>query len=518
MKKVFLTIFFSSLSILLGYFAAIHPFEIPDEQSHYATVHFLVTEGRLPTMKDPKNLSQEEMLTEEIFGTLEGQNKYSYHPEFRLEYLDSIVGKYEAEIKSFNTQDNRRTYINHQAALYPPLYYYLDAIFYRLVYQADIITRVFASRFLSVIITALIPFVAYLAGRRIWPEEKHAKILALLVFFFPMTTYVGVGVNSDNLHNLLFGLSLVLSLDLIKSGFTPKRSLLISFIIGLDLMTKPQGYILVPIFMAAVLTRWRWNEYKIWLKNLPYLLIPALLIAGWQEIPKFVFGFDAQGSTAYLARSINYGGVENFKIFLTGYLNTHVREIVVWYWGVFKWFGVLLPKPFWWLANRLVVLSIIGLIIHFYRDLKAKKISWHTRFIVFSFLANLTYAAALFFFDWQFYQEYGRSLGLQARYYLPLLIVQLAVIYLGLLNLAWTAKLKSWVSTGIVFFFLALQLGSLYTQLSSYYDLWPLPKLIMQLSQYKPVYAKGPWYYLYLPLYLAGIIGFVKFALGIRKK
>ena len=512
MKKDYLIILLASLFTLLGFLVFTHPFEIPDEQSHFASVNFLVEEGRMPTMNDPKNLSLEEQTTERIFGIMsEGENKYSYHPEFKVEYTNTRVGKYEQEIKLLNTPENRSTYTIHQSALYPPLYYWFASIFYRLVNQKDIILRLFTTRFASLIISSFIPVVAYLIGKVIYQKEKLAKTLAMLTLFFPMSTYLGVGINSDNLHNLLFSLAILLSLQLIKQGPSKFLSLWIGIIVGLDLLTKPQAYILFPIFATAFFIRWRFNEFKQWFKLLPYLILPILFIAGWQEIPKFFT------SNPYIAKVSPFGTLSHFKTYSLGFFKTFSTEMIVWYWGVFKWFGVIMPRFSWWLANRILGLAVIGIVIKLYKDIKAKKITYISKVIIFSILANLIYLLALFWFDWQFYQEYGRSLGIQPRYYLPLLTTQMFLLLTGLLELGWTQKIKNIITLGLVIFFLGLHITSLYTQISSYYDLWPLTTLFTQMSQYKPFFAKGAWWYLWVPLYFTGITSFTKWTITTKK-
>lgn len=515
MKYFFLAV----ASILLVYSVVTFPFEIPDENAHYSSINFLNYMGRMPIMRDKDNLSVEELETEKIFGIVEGQNKYSYHPDFRMEYLPGLVGKYENEIKQLNTDSNRKTFSTYQAATYPPLYYRLSLPFYRLVGSSDILTRVFVTRLSSVILTGITIVVAYYLGLLVFSSKSYAVTLAFMTLFFPMTGYVGSGVNSDNLHNLLFGVASLLSLKLIRDGWSRNLSFYIGIVIGLDLITKPQGYILFPIFAIAVLIRWRWDEWRLWFKNLPIIMIPVLLIAGWQELPKLILGNDSVGVISYSARTTNYGGMENFKIFFTAYLKTHATEMIVWYWGVFKWFGVIMPHFWWWVANRLLGLSFIGIIIGFMKDFRLKKLSWNSRVILFTIFANLAYIAALGWFDWQFYQEFGRSLGLQPRYYMPLLITQMAFILIGLTNLAWNQRVKEWIRRGIIIFFVGLQLTSLYIQLKSYYDLYPIHAFIDQISQYKPFYGKGSWWYLWFTLYFAGIITSTTIALkGDQKK
>ncbi len=504
MSKFLLII--SSLVITLIYSFSIHPFEVPDENAHFSSLIFLDNQGRMPTILDQDNLTLEELETEKIFGIVEHQNKYSYHPEFRMEYSSDTVGLYEEKIKSFNTESNRTTYDTYQAATYPALYYWITLPFYNLVKSSDILTRLYISRLSSVILTLLLVFTSYHIGNLVFKSKKYGYTLAVMTLFFPMTTYIGAGVNSDNLHNLLFSSATLLALKLIKDGWSHNLSLLIGTVIGLDLITKPQGYILIPIIALAVVIRWQWGEWRSILSSLFYLLTPIFLLAGWQELPKLILGNSTVGVTSYTARVVEHGGLENFKIFFSGYLRTHLTEMIVWYWGVFKWFGVILPRPLWWIGTRLIGLSVIGLTIKFYQDFRSRRLSGETRFVIFALGANLIYIAALGWFDWQFYQEYGRSLGLQPRYYMPLLISQLALILMGLTSLSWNETAKEWIRRGVIFFFLGLQLTSFYVQLKSYYDLVPVSTLINQISQYKPWFAKGSWWYLWFPLYFAGII------------
>jgi hypothetical protein len=278
-------------------------------------------------------------------------------------------------------------------------------------------------------------------------------------------------------------------------------------VIGLDLLTKPQAYILFPIFALVIIIRWRWGEWKTILTSTIYVLVSVLVIAGYQEIPKFF------GGNPYAVQTVLNGGLDNFKIFISGYIHTHLAEMPVWYWGVFKWFGVVLPRPWWWIATRLIALAFLGILIRFYKDWRSRTISHESRFVLFTLGANVIYALALLWFDWQFYQRFGRSLGLQARYYMPLLATQMGVMLYGLSQLAPNSTLRDWVRKGLTIFFLGLQLTSLYTQLASYYDFTSLPIFIDQLSQYKPFFAKGIWWYLWFSLYFIGIFSATRLAL-----
>src|SRR3989339_328111 len=175
MKSTLKRLVFASALILLGNLMLIHPFETPDEQAHLATVHYLYIEGRIPRIDDEFDLSKEAQLTEEVFGIMSmGQNKYSFHPEYRMEDATGLVGLYENKIKSYNTPENKNVYSVKQAASYPPLYYAIASIFYRKFYHSDIILRLFMTRFASLLISLFIPLVTFFVGKRILGGNKKA--------------------------------------------------------------------------------------------------------------------------------------------------------------------------------------------------------------------------------------------------------------------------------------------------------------------------------------------------------
>lgn len=506
-------LFLGSFLVTLFFALITQPFEPPDENAHFSSLQFLANEGRMPTLKDTDNLTLEELQVEEIFGVVEGQNKYSYHPEYRLEYLSGLIGKYEADIELLNTPALRHSYSTFQAATYPPLYYLLTLPVYRVVEPQTFLPRLFLSRLPGVFMTSLTVVVTYYLGLALFSTPAMAATLATLYLFFPMTTYLGAGINSDNLHNLLFTLATYFLVQILRCGYERKYLLAFGTILGLDLLTKPQAYILLPLYLLVVIIRFRYREWRTILISFVYVLLPALLLAGWQELPKFVLGSSALGATAYVATSSVFSGSAHFSTFLRGYLHTHLAEMPVWYWGVFKWFGVLLPKPAWWLGVRLLFLAGLGWLFALYRAYRNRTLSQLLPPVLFLVGGNLIYLSAIFWFDWQFYQQFGRSLGIQPRYYFPLLSTQLALILWGICSLGWNNLTQRYCRTGILIFFFCLHLVGLYTQLNAYYDLSSFNVFISQLSQYKPAFAKGSGWYLWFSLYFLGIMSSLIFIL-----
>lgn len=509
MNSAIKNLLLSTLLVLLPISLTIHLFEVPDENAHYATVHYLFDQGRMPDRGDKNTHSLEEYQVEEIMGTLEGKNRYSYHPEYRIEQVDGVYGKYEDLINRLSIQENKSNYDGRRAAIYPPLYYILAQPYYAIAEGGSLIDRVFSVRFLSILITLVTVYFVYLIGVLVIGNTQGGFILSSLFILYPMTTYVGGGINSDNLHNLFTTIFIYLSLIVLTKSWTNKLSLSLGAIIGLDLLTKPQGYILMPITLLLFCFTYKQFPFKKFFQTSVYIALPILVLAGYQEIPKLL------STNPYIADSheIVVGGKSSFIDFTKGYIKTHLTEMPVWYWGVFKWFGLTLPKPFWWLATRLLLLAAIGVMIGLGKDLKLKKMSSQSKFVLFTIGANLIYAFALFFFDWQFYQQFGRSLGLQARYYMPLLATQLLLIYIGIKNLTSHQPYSQLLISGLVIFFVLLHLAGFYIQLSGYYDFTSPQIFLDQLSQYKPDYAKGNWWYLWGFIYLIGVSTIIKMSI-----
>ena len=85
----------------------------------------------------------------------------------------------------------------------------------------------------------------------------------------------------------------------------------------------------------------------------------------------------------------------------------------------------------------------------------------------------------------------------------------MALLMIGLFSFTSKASHKSLVARLLVIFFLWLQLGGLWTLLTSYYSTSSLPTLVNQVSQYKPIFAKGNVWYLYTMLYFTSIYAIV---------
>lgn len=496
-------VFFKTTIFVLGivtFWSLVTPiFEFPDEQAHIESVEFLAKHGRMPAGEE-WDMTAEMKGTQDYLGVFRdrfGNNSYTYHPEYNLIYTDSLIGEHESSILALNNSEMRDTYVWKEAARYPRLYYDYLSVWYRLVESRDIIFRAYVLRLGNSLLALVTAYIIYRAGLLIFRKHSHALTLTTLVMLQPMYTFLSAGINSDNLHNLLFALVIYTGLLIIQKGISLKLILLALCVIALDILAKPQGYIAIPIILVAILISI--IQSKKW-KLLGSLIILALVGLGaimspWNPYSSWINPSNVHGASL----------VE----FLRFSLNKLVAQNIVWYWGVFKWLGVVLPPIYWQLANRIVLVGGLGLLAYLIRVIKQKKLIAIPFITLYLLLATLIYTFAIYYFDWQYTKAVGYSIGVQARYLFPTISAQMALLMIGVLSLGWTPKLRLWLRRGLVIFILWIQLGALWRLLSSYYDLSSLNIFITQASQYKPDFAKGDLWYLYLVLYLLSLASIV---------
>ena len=98
LKLLLVAAFLNALSWII----LIPIWQYPDEQAHFAQVQDLAELGKVPT--GVPDTSYEIALSEKILGTERdnlGNNKYTYHPEYKPDYSTNLYGPQEEEITSY---------------------------------------------------------------------------------------------------------------------------------------------------------------------------------------------------------------------------------------------------------------------------------------------------------------------------------------------------------------------------------------------------------------------------------
>ena len=480
-KLFFIVIFIKNITWSLF----IPLWHFPDEQSHFGHVAYLAEGGQIP-MGRSQDLTEEIAISEQLLGTYRdkyGNNQFTFHPEYRLDYTNAFDGQHEQEIKNLPLS-SRSKFTDAESAYYPHFFYRISGLIYKLFYSQNLFIRVFALRLFWLFSYVLLIWLAYKIGQLIFPKSQFLAIaVATLTGFQPMLTFVSAGITSDNLHNLLFTALIYFCLKIWqKLDWYNLIGLVIVIILGI--ITKPQFLISLGIALPVLLIKL--------LKAKEYKLIGILSITITGLLPFFTQGriphFEAKAILAHP----DYSLWQHIKFTL----QHTFKEVLPWYWGVFRWLSLVLPRWVNQVMMRLLLVSGIGFAIKLIKWLKNKTKSSLEPGLGIIIWSALIYFLALLIWDFQHIRNSGFSFGIQGRYYFPTIVPHMVLLIIGLKSI--TKYLVFIVS----FWFILLSWIGFYTVTSSYFDTSSFNLFILQASQYKPFFAKNWWLISTLLLYL----------------
>ncbi len=462
----------------LLWISALPIFQTPDEQAHLAQLAYLAEHQvtKVPTNVD---LSLEIATTEELLGTRRdsyGNNKFTYHPEFNITYSKDQTGIFEVAMATLSGSA-RTVYVGGEAAHYPPLGYVTSLPFYYLAYDSSLIERIFASRLLNLIIHLLQVLVAYKIGKTIWKKEREALVLGILVSFQPMISFVAAGIHPDNLLNLLYSLGLLFLLRVIRDGLRLKHLVGLGIVLVLGFYTKQ---LIFPFFPLALATL----TYVL-LKKKRLLALGSSLVVLLGPIPLFFVPI----SLPYLPLATVH------HITLPEYLNFRLKRLVFemwpWYWGVFRWLSLALPREVMRLITRVALLASVGIGIYFLKVVtKRQPLTFEAKAAILFLVSTLTYIIYLFLWDFRLMDYLGFSQGLQGRYLFPNIVAHLALFQLGIMTLfSFRKRLQQAVLGVLAAAMVGLNVVSWWLLSTSYYGTeWQM--FLLRASQYKPDWIK----------------------------
>ena len=188
------------------------------------------------------------------------------------------------------TEDSRSTHEGHQ----PPLYYALMALPYAFLKAAgasnEIVWRTL--RLLGVVIGVAWIYLVYVLARECFKKDSYALATAAFASLIPTSGYMAGVINNEILIALLFTWSMIPILAYFKSGEMPmKRAISLGLLIGLAILVKAQGLVLIPTFLLACLAvcrRQRYADYKEALRGVGVVLGIAAVVCGWWFVRAWV--------------------------------------------------------------------------------------------------------------------------------------------------------------------------------------------------------------------------------------
>jgi 4-amino-4-deoxy-L-arabinose transferase-like glycosyltransferase len=411
----------------------------PDEDGHFAATQFVAEHLRLPGHAD--GFRADELA---LAADLADTGKLHNHPELRQAFSDGQTGPHEAELRALDPA-TRTSYaigapgkLNHTS----PLYYVLGAGIYRLAYGADLQGRVFAVRLFSVALTTLMVLVSYfltvevLLGRR-----DVALIVAVVISFQPMLSFVGSVVNNDILLNLIATTAIWVLVRTWRRGVTARQAVALGLALGLGMLAKPLiAGLALPVAWVFVREWWqrRGERRRVVLLGLLALAV-ALALCGWW----LVRSFDLNDGELYMNEvKKGYRVIAQPRFDYRGHPWRHAVDYYasivggVWssYWAAFGWLDTPAAPAYYRLVDAVTLLGVLGLAVYVCRLVRRR--AWPQLGVTGLLVALvLSPVAMMHVYDYTYWIEYGVGRGLQGRYFFGQMAPLFILLVIGLLTL-----------------------------------------------------------------------------------
>ncbi len=465
--------------------------QYPDEQSHFAQVQNIAEKSRI--IGYAHNTSYEIALSEEIMDTSRddfGNNKFTYHPEHKINYSTTTIGPREKEITSL-PKTSRVEFVKNEATSNPPLYYVLSAYFYKLFYNANLFSRIISIRLFSLLIFIGSILVSYQIGKIIFKNNLLSITLSSIFAFIPMLVHASTGILPDTLTNLLFSAVIFYSFKILYEEFKKKDLPILIIVVFAGFMTRQQFYISVLIILLPVL--FLISKRKKLIK--PFILFTIIAAVSIYIVNIYLTSVPLITNFRIPDTSI----FSNNKISLTSFIKFALwtfrqtyAESMPWFWGIYKWLSLSLPPIYYQIINRIVLLAIFGFLLKTFTVIKEKDYK-QLKTILFLVWVPVIYFIILMVWNYFFFTKNGYSFGIQGRYYFPVIVPIIAILLIGLNNLGKIilGSNSKYVLFLLVCMMLVFNIATLIHVSSSYYDTSSLQTFISQASQYKPILFKG---------------------------
>ncbi|MHB1132134.1 MAG: glycosyltransferase family 39 protein [Chloroflexota bacterium] len=248
----------------------------------------------------------------------------------------------------------------------PSLYYYLGALVLLPVADQPLEVQLLALRFLSALLGALTVLVAWAAARAAFPDDPFLPLVtAAFVAALPMHVFIAGTANNDNLVALL-GALVALGLARALRGGGARQWLLILGALALALATKRTAVGMAPALALAACLGLATLRRR--------LVLPAALglglgatglgaLALWPPagLPEALSAYALNGAHQWqgLLR-IPWGVPETGALLLR-----QLAALFASFWGLFGWFNLLLPLPWYLLFAALSGLCLVGFLYWF---------------------------------------------------------------------------------------------------------------------------------------------------------
>ncbi len=221
------------------------------------------------------------------------------------------------------------------------------------VMQSGTVRAAYLLRMVSLGLGTVTVLCTYALVRLLWPDRSFLALgAAAFVASNPQFLFVSAGVTNDNLLNALFGLCLVLAVRFVRDGTSWWHWAGLGALVGLALLTKQSGLLLLPVGLLAIWQRYA-QEPRRWSliagRGISFIL-PALAVGGWWYARNALLYGDLLGLRPHFAAQIplaHFGLHEAWMV---------ARS----YWAGFGWAPILVESPLYIMVGGVMLAAVAG--------------------------------------------------------------------------------------------------------------------------------------------------------------
>ncbi len=423
--KLLIVILVLYLLLAVGYGLSNPLFEAPDAQHHFFTARYIAETGTLPTTASAGDLLRQEAAQPPLYYVLAAP-------------LVSLGDSTEAESELWSNPTanigepqpiNVNSFVHTTREAWPWKGYALAAHLVRL---------------LSTIIGSGTLICIFGSGRLIWPESPGIALLATaLVAFLPQFAFLHGAINNDVLIIFLCSLALWQLTWLWYNEITTTRLLLLGVTVGLAVLTKMTGLLLLPLtVLVLALKAWReahdreetfpWIEL---LRSSLLVILPALLVSGWLLWRNWEFYGDVTAANQFVFLG---GGLRPYSLVQVWHDMDRVLLSAV---AFFGWMNVLAPRWLYQIWAAILLIAAGGWILLAWRRSEGAAVWQEERFKEWLVFLWLGAWMALVFIAWlRFMMQTPAD---QGRLLFPALLPAALLVARGIA--AWRSSCFSWL-------------------------------------------------------------------------
>ncbi len=306
------------------------------------------------------------------------------------------------------------------------IYHKLGSFIEKAFSGQSILVRFYLARLFSILLGTLALFFFYLTIKNCDFSNKATLALTAILSFQPRFSIYYTSVNYDALLILAFAIFIWSGTLLLKNGASWKNISLLAASAYLGYSTKATGIILIAVFIF-ILAWLVWKKLSSLGKNYRYAPFIIFVLAGVIILSVFSKYLPIRNGQS-LGEITSSMGQYFSKSLTPGKLSLTSRT----YWGSLGWTDSSILDNIVNFINILELLAIGGLVWFFFSKnppdfLPKKKYIWLALIVFLAMQLGIRTA------DWEMFFNYGKIiLGTPGRYFLPVLVSHIILIFTGL--------------------------------------------------------------------------------------